>query len=150
MPAVTIQDVAGFFLSLSPMTHKKLQKLCYYAQAWHLALFDTRLFNSSFEAWIHGPVCPDLYQDYKAFGWNDIPPITNPLPIDKATHDYLQMVYDTYGEFNGDELEALCHTEKPWLNARKGLDEFEPSHNEISEEDMKVYYRAKFEQDQND
>ena len=33
-----VMDVANWFLSQSSMTHKKLQKLCYYAQAWHCAL----------------------------------------------------------------------------------------------------------------
>lgn len=27
-------EVAEWFLRKEPMTHKKLQKLCYYAQAW--------------------------------------------------------------------------------------------------------------------
>ena len=41
----TIYEVAKYFLSLDDMTHKKLQKLCYYAQAWFLALYDTLLYT---------------------------------------------------------------------------------------------------------
>ena len=50
----------------------KLQKLVYYAQAWHLALRDVPLFEEDFEAWVHGPVIPALYQEYKKFGWRPI------------------------------------------------------------------------------
>ena len=32
------------------MTHKKLQKLCYYTQAWGLALYNIRIMDTKFEA----------------------------------------------------------------------------------------------------
>ena len=46
----------------------------------------------------------------------------------------------TYGDKTANELEALTHSETPWKNARKGLDETEPSDNEILAEDMREYY----------
>ena len=33
-----VRNIAGWFLSRDTMTHKMLQKLCYYAQAWYCAL----------------------------------------------------------------------------------------------------------------
>ena len=59
--------LAKAFLAISPMTHKKLQKLCYYAKAWYLALYDHNLIEESFEAWVHGAVQPTLYQAYKKY-----------------------------------------------------------------------------------
>jgi uncharacterized phage-associated protein len=56
----TIQQIAQWFLCKESMTHKKLQKLCYYAQAWNLALHNSELFEDRFEAWVHGPVSPVL------------------------------------------------------------------------------------------
>ena len=38
------------------ITHLKLQKLLYYAQAWHLAHTNAPLFNKEIKAWTHGPV----------------------------------------------------------------------------------------------
>ena len=73
MANYTVLDVAQWFLAKEPMTHKKLQKLCYYAQAWHLALLNEPLFNENVEAWIHGPVIPALYAKYADYGWSDIP-----------------------------------------------------------------------------
>ncbi|MFP5528706.1 Panacea domain-containing protein, partial [Peptococcus simiae] len=53
----SVIDVANWFLSKDSMTHKKIQKLCYYAQAWYCALYDgTPLFKEEIQAWVHGPV----------------------------------------------------------------------------------------------
>ena len=52
----SIFEVARFFLTKESMTHLKLQKLCYYAQAWYLTIYGQRLFNEEFQAWLHGPV----------------------------------------------------------------------------------------------
>ena len=35
--------LARAFLSIDSMTHKKLQKLCFYAKAWYLALYDENI-----------------------------------------------------------------------------------------------------------
>ncbi|MFM6174756.1 MAG: Panacea domain-containing protein [Sphaerospermopsis kisseleviana] len=74
---LTCFEVAKYFIRLAHETgsfisNLKLQKLVYYAQAWHLALFEQPLFNEDFEAWIHGPVVPELYHYYKKFGWRNI------------------------------------------------------------------------------
>ena len=75
------QDVAHFFLSKidvesgEVITHLKLQKLIYYAQAWFLAFFARPLFHDSFEAWQHGPVVRKLYFHYKDFGFNPLPKV---------------------------------------------------------------------------
>jgi uncharacterized phage-associated protein len=70
-------DIANYFIWLANETgsfvsNLKLQKLVYYAQAWHLAIHETALFEEDFEAWVHGPVIPVLYQKYKQFSWQPI------------------------------------------------------------------------------
>lgn len=64
-----IYEVANFFLNKEAMSHKKLQKLCYFSQAWYLANYGEPLVPNRFEAWVHGPVSPDLYYKYKGWGW---------------------------------------------------------------------------------
>lgn len=143
---LSIFDVSDFFLYYESMSNKKLQKLCYYSQAWYLALVGRPLINNEFQAWVHGPVCPDLYREYKDYGWNNIPKKKDmDSKLDQQVHDFLMDVYETYGEFTGDELEALTHTEKPWKDAREDLRPWEPSYNAISEEIMKEYYRQIYE-----
>lgn len=43
------------------MSTWKLQKLCYYSQAWSLAWTESPLFDEEFEAWKNGPVCRELF-----------------------------------------------------------------------------------------
>jgi len=148
----SVFDVADIFLSLESMTHKKLQKLCYYAQAWHLALLDKPLFNEPIEAWIHGPVVPQLYQEYKQYGWEEIPrKVCASEKIKGNSLELLKEVYKVYGQLDGDELEILSHEEEPWIKARQDLDELEPSHEIISHDIMRNYYLKIYEkQQQND
>lgn len=59
-------DVAAYILNKQGrMTTMKLQKLCYYAQAWHLVWAEKPLFDEPIQAWANGPVCPELYQAHK-------------------------------------------------------------------------------------
>lgn len=147
---IDASDVARTFLSFGSMTHKKLQKLCYYAQAWHLALNDTPLIKGEFfEAWVHGPVSPRLYQEFKSYG-SDFIGIANSGVPDKIQEDgytyaFIKSIYDAYGHLTGSQLEALTHTEDPWINARNraGVYYWQPSNEIISEEDMKFYYRKR-------
>ena len=58
----TVFDVAKYILEqLGPLSTMKLQKLCYYAQAWSLAWDEEPLFPHEFEAWVNGPVCRELF-----------------------------------------------------------------------------------------
>ena len=138
-----IYDLADWFLSKETMTHKKLQKLCYYAEAWSCALFNRGLIEDShFEAWVHGPVSPELYQKYKDFYWMNIPSQTFENTLTEEENDLLESVWLTYGDKSANELEGLTYTETPWCNARSGLSPNEQSHNIIKFEDMRDFYRS--------
>lgn len=54
---------------LSPM---KLQKLMYFAQAWHLKIRNEPLLDDHFARWQHGPVIPAIYHEFKAFGYRPV------------------------------------------------------------------------------
>ena len=139
----TIFDAANWFLSKEPMRPKKVQKLCYYYKAWGLALYDRDLLpDYSFQAWIHGPVCPELYQKYRDYMWNEIPQYTEALfPFDEEETEVLESVWITYGDMPAGALENQTTMELPWKNARNGLELFKPCENLISIDDMKEYYK---------
>lgn len=104
----SIYDVADWFLSKGDMTHKKSQKLCYYAQAWCYALKEKRLMRSDFQAWAHGPVSPALYDRFKQFGYDTIKITgTYNCNIKKEDISLLDDVWETYGDKTGNALEAL-------------------------------------------
>ncbi|MFP7234128.1 DUF4065 domain-containing protein [Bacillus subtilis] len=147
-----VSSVANAFLSYEPMTHKKLQKLCYYAYAWHLTLYKKPLFDEKFEAWIHGPVARPLYSEYKEYGWNPIPSSEFPSELysEPTAVEIVKMVFNAYGHLDGDELEYLTHTEAPWLEAREGLEPDEISNRELNDKTIVDYYYKIFEKGQND
>jgi uncharacterized phage-associated protein len=120
-----VNEVAKYFLTLGDeeagdlLSNLKLQKLCYYAQGFHLALFGKPLFEDSIEAWTHGPVVPELYHAYKQHGSGAIP-----MPqgfevesINKDVRELLDEVYNTYGQFSAWKLRNMTHDEAPWVQA---------------------------------
>ena len=142
----TVYDIANYFLSKESMEQKKLQKLCYYAQAWSFALLNRPIIDGEFEAWVHGPVNRTLWNDLRDYGY---------VPIEKARYaeradkisdpeslQLLESVWTTFGEYTGWQLERLTHTETPWLDAREGYSEFQPSREKIKPAVMQRYYRS--------
>ena len=145
----TAANVAKWFLSREPMTHKKLQKMCYYAQAWHCALYNRPLFEDEIQAWVHGPVIVSLYPIYADFGWSTIPQAAfDDSGMDKDALTILVAVYGSYKDLDGDQLEWLTHSEDPWREARGNLKPWENCTAPISRKSMARYYKAKYEQSQ--
>lgn len=119
---ITVQDVAKYFLFKanesedSRISNLKLQKLIYYAQAFHLAIFEQPFFNEELEAWTHGPVCPDVYHQYKNFG-------SDPIILEEEINleifspdqlDLLEEVNNIFGQFSAWKLRNMTHEDEPW------------------------------------
>ena len=142
-------DVADYFLKIvdrdsgSSITNLKLQKILYYAQGWHLAFTDIKLFENKIEAWIHGPVCPEVYKKYSKYGWDSIPDepekISDNFTLEQI--EILDKVWGTYGDYDGKYLEELTHEEKPWKEARGSLADNEYCVVEVSTDTMKNYFK---------
>lgn len=143
----TAQDIADYFIGLGhergeEVNNLKLQRLLYYAQAWHLGERGTPLFDEKFEAWMTGPVIPALYWAYKPHGIRPLPaPSTAPCLPSGITR-FLDRIADDYLRIDEYELDEMSTRETPWQAARVGLDRAEPSRNEISEDDMRTFFRA--------
>lgn len=139
----SIKDLAKWFLAKEPMTHKKLQKLCYYAVAWGWALMNRPIVrDGDFEAWVHGPVSSVLYQEYKNCGWNNISKEEKVPEFPSDIEELLNSVWETYGNKDGNELEALSHSEKPWKESRVNLGEDERGNVKIKPGTMRAFYRS--------
>lgn len=121
----SVQDVAKYFLSLADeeagdlISNLKLQKLAYYAQGFHLALYGRPLFEEEIRAWTHGPVIPDLYHEYKHHGAGAIPmPVGFDVnTLDAEQRELLDEVYDVYGQYSAWKLRNMTHEEAPWVAA---------------------------------
>ncbi|MEH7062220.1 type II toxin-antitoxin system antitoxin SocA domain-containing protein [Bacillus wiedmannii] len=147
---IDVFEVANYFLSKSTpnteysITHLKLQKLVYYAQGWHLALNDGQeLFEEDIRAWVHGPVCPKLYEMYNNHKYFEIQPVVVPESIlaNAKVKKTLDIVWETYGSYDGKFLEELTHQEMPWLKARENLDPDQSGNELISKEAMEEYFK---------
>lgn len=142
----TVYDVARYILrkfgqeERLPVTTWKLQKLVYYSQAWSLIWDDEPLFDSRIEAWANGPVSPDLYKMHRgAFKISDID-VGNPDALTEREKETIDIVFGHYGRKTAQYLSELTHRERPWMEAREGLDPGEAGNTEITQEAMAEYY----------
>lgn len=140
-------NVARYFIKrayqdgLEPeMTNMKVQKLLYYAQSLHLALFDEPLFENEIQAWRYGPVCPPAYRFYSEFEAEQLPiPGEDVLSqVPDETKYLLEKVWDSFSGYHAYLLSDMTHVEFPWRKARKGLPPEESSTEPIQQEDMKA------------
>lgn len=143
----TIFDVANYFIEKSdeenPMTPLKLQKLCYYAQAWSLVWDDEELFEEDFQAWPHGPANYSLYCRCNGFrSVDDYIGSYDRNIFANEQSETLDVVWDAYGKYSGKYLEELTHEERPWLETRGDLDPGAHSKKVITKDLMKEYYSS--------
>jgi uncharacterized phage-associated protein len=137
-------DVAEFILAnTGPISAMKLQKLAYYAKAWHAVWSEAELFPERIEAWANGPVSPGLYAKHR--GSFTVRPGQFGGDPDKLTEDEadsIRSVLEAYGDKSSQWLSDLTHMEAPWLQARAGVPAGERSENEITLASMVEYYGA--------
>ncbi len=124
-----------------PITNLKLQKLLYYVQGWHLALLGQPAFNERIEAWIHGPVQPGVYGEYKHYRWNPIIDSVQIPALDGQLIGLINEVLDVYGGDSGYELEIRTHHETPWIEARGGIPPDQESHSILTTESMRHFFK---------
>lgn len=137
----TVFDVAAYILSKrSPLTTWKLQKLVYYSQAWSTVWDDEVLFPNRIEAWANGPVCPDLYDVHKGLFKVDAMPLGDAKALAKKQRETVDGVLEFYGKKTAQYLSELTHAERPWKEAREGLNPGERGSKEITPAALAEYY----------
>lgn len=140
-----VRDVAAYILERhGPMTAMKLQKLCYYSQAWHLVWEERPLFDSPIQAWANGPVVVDLYRSHRGqlvLGEGGIKG-GDSANLTSDERGSIDGVLDFYGGMHAHQLSELTHREAPWRDARAaaGLSEFDRGTAEITHAAMFEYY----------
>lgn len=140
--SVTAMQVAQHFLALQDedagdlISNLKLQKLLYYAQGIHLALSGQPLYPERIEAWQHGPVVPEIYHAFKEYRARPIPVEKGKRPAirDEAVIDFLNEVYDVFGQYSAWKLRNMTYEEPPYKEA-------EDSQGEISQAAMRHYFQ---------
>lgn len=120
------------------MSNMKLQKMLYYEQGYHLAAFGTPLFDEEVEAWMYGPVVPDVYEHFKRYGAGGIQPETkSPIELAEDEEYLFNDVFDAYIDFSAYGLMRKTHGEAPWRETAQGLG------NVISHDKMIEFFSKK-------
>lgn len=106
------------------LTPMKLQKLLFFAQSWHLKLYNAPLIDDFFSKWKYGPVIPSLYHEVKNYGSQPITSLigvvinangsyavaTPKLPQnDTRTRALIEKICSVYGPLRGTQLSHLTH-----------------------------------------
>jgi uncharacterized phage-associated protein len=143
----TVHDVADYLLWLADrdrigVDHLKLQKLVYYAQAFHLGSTGEPLFEEELRAWQYGPVCLELWERYRyRRDYLEPPESPNEDAFSKDARELITLVYERFRELSGIELFRRTHEEAPWIDADRSA---RASQNDLIDLDaMRDYFRGR-------
>lgn len=120
------------------ISNLKLQKLLYYMEGYHLAFFESSLFEDPIEAWTYGPVVTKVYHRFKANGPGglELEGDISELALEEEEEDMFSQVMNEYGKFNAIKLMEMTHRELPWKEA------FDKPDKRINRDSMKNYFKT--------
>jgi uncharacterized phage-associated protein len=128
------------------VTQMKLQKLVYFAQGAHLAKYNKPLINETFQAWMYGPVIPEIYQDFKLYGSRPItdtaefapsPSYRPPFRLDEEALDTINYTWGVLKDFSAMSLSKWTHrADGPWSKVYDPAEKSTP----INNNDIKQYF----------
>ncbi len=144
-----LRTISYLFDQLGEVTPLMLQKLLYFIQGESYALFGKPMFEEDCQAWIHGPVFPEVYNMFIDFKYN--PTEDSRFVLFKSEKDSLteeelrviDLVINTFGEYGSKVLERITREERPWKQARSGYADNIQSKEFIVKEDIASYYAEK-------
>jgi len=139
---IRVQDVAFYLYNKVPITHLKMHRILYYAQAWSLVWDKQPLFGDEIQAWPGGPMIPTLYETLKGQFMVDVWPAGDWTPLTEEQLDTVDSVLDFYFKYSAQQLSELSRREDPWMDARHGFRHGDPCNVVISHESMQKYYSS--------
>lgn len=146
MPISSILDVAQYILEkgkLDTLPYTKLERLCYYAQAWSLAWDDEPIFPEAFYAGAHSAVCPEFFQSVNNRLYIAV---TENIGVSEILSDdqkaSVDAIIEYYYDYSTERLGQLIRAEFPWYDARCLLEANKNATGRITHENMKNYYKT--------
>lgn len=157
-----IDNIADYFIWFANehgdlITHLKLQHLCYFAEAFHLAAYDEPLTGEPFEAWAHGGISRKILNRFKKFKHMPInsecadfiePSDPNALEqhykepaLNESIKKHLHTIINRFWGKSAWELEYIIHSHMPWIKARGNLDILDLCVEVIDPKDMTEFYK---------
>ncbi|AGL90610.1 Phage-Associated Protein [Strawberry lethal yellows phytoplasma (CPA) str. NZSb11] len=120
---INVFDVALYIVKNNPSstTKMKLNKMIYYAHAKHLVQTKKPLLKEQIQAWIYGPVFPELCKQLKDFTYQPINPevlaMGDITKINATQKQILDFMIWLYGDASPNDLSSQTHMEHPWIKS---------------------------------
>lgn len=130
-----IYQIVNWFLNQTsednPITHLALQKLLYFSQSWNKVWNGQWLFEDECEAWVHGAVYRNVYDEFKKFRYMPLPKVSTEVRLEEKEIEVLEFVKKYYFDiYSAKTLETICHLEQPYELAKEILEK----------KDIETYY----------
>lgn len=128
--------IANEFIKLAKkdeksLTQMKIQKLVYISHGYCLAILNKPLIDDEIQAWQYGPIIPQLYNEFKVFGKNEIDTLAYNFELDDEFNiikdipkvdeedtqikELINAVWEKYKDYTGPNLSNLTHRKNtPW------------------------------------
>jgi uncharacterized phage-associated protein len=112
---------------LPALSNRKLQKLLYFVQLYHLGLYGFKAFDDPLKAWADGPVLPNVRMRFIRPGLKttinkneiDWPQTELTARAEPSIYDAVTRVTLDFGNLVDKDLIELTHGQRPWINARQ-------------------------------
>lgn len=141
--------ISRIFNQLEEVTPLMLQKLLYLIQGESYSVNGKPMFAEDCQAWVHGPVYPEVYEMFRDFKYNPIDDARFAIfegaddKLSECDRQIIDLALDVFGEYGGKVLEKITHQQTPWKLARKGYADDIRSNEIITKESIKNYYSEK-------
>lgn len=138
-------DVANWFIyrikkDYENPTSLKIMKLLYYAQGCFEMLNDEPLFSEPLLGWEHGPVVRVIWDKFPNSYELNVSDDEIESSVSKFTDyemNFLEHVYQMFGQYSAWKLREMTHSETPWNNATDNGTKFNGT---IELDDIKAYF----------
>ncbi|EOQ39654.1 Panacea domain-containing protein [Butyricicoccus pullicaecorum] len=98
-----------------PISNLKLQKVLYFLWIDYYKQTGKYLFNDVFSAWQFGPVIPEVYYEFCAYGGMPIDCLYDPQQIDQEDQEIISSILKKYLPITVSKLVNLTHLPNhPW------------------------------------
>lgn len=134
--AIVVASYVNSRVPIPSYDTKKLQKLLYFSQAWHMAWTGKKLFSETFEAWPDGPVVRPVW----GYQNNEGVPAYTGTGLSDEQRAVIDSVLQHYSHLSYQELVDLSHAHQPWIEARAGLGSAAPSRNQLKDSTILAFY----------
>lgn len=140
-----IYQVALYIISkFDDTTNLALQKILYFVNGFSNQFLGDYLFSDVAQAWVHGPVYPDIYDSLSYFKYDIIDSnkilCSYDFELSENEKRYIDSIAPLFACYSGSCLRNMSHLTDPWIEARKGLNDDDYSNREIEFSDIEKYF----------